>query len=235
MCVRYTLHKDDEAMLAISKALARKLVPPEWSRPRYNVTLTHLMPVIAAGAEGPEVRGMTWGLVPFYERNKAQRRMLPNAKAETAASLSAFKHAVARRRCLVPANGFYEWKTMGKLKLPHLFTLQDEAPFAFAGIWEPADDAAPAEPATYAILTTEPNSLVAPIHNRMPVILTDETMAHWLGHEPLPAEAYRELTRPLAAERMQEREVSRHMSNSRHEGPQCLEPPEAAEPELPLG
>ena len=222
-------------MQAISLALERKLMLPDWAKPRYNVALTQRMPVVATGADGPEVRGMTWGLVPTAERNQAKPRMFPNAKAETATVLSAFKQGVARRRCLVPANGFYEWQALGKLKLPHLFTLQDEEPFAFAGIWEPPDGASPDEPATYAILTTEPNALVAPIHNRMPVILTAATMARWLGHAPLPAETYLELTRPLAAERMRERPVSRYVSNTRNEGSECLAPPEAPQPELLLG
>lgn len=232
MCVRYTLHKDDEAMAVIAKALARRLVPPEWSKPKFNVTLTHIMPVVTAGEGGPEVRGMMWGLVPFYERKKPQARMLPNAKAETAATLSAFKNSVAKRRCLVPANGFYEWLTLGKLKLPHLFTLKGEEAFAFAGIWEPSDDDTPA---TYGILTTEPNDLVAPIHNRMPVILTTETMPRWLGSEPLLEDEYRDLTRPLASDKMQERPVNRFVSNSRNEGPKCIAPPDEPLPELALG
>ncbi len=232
MCVRYTLHKTDAALAAIAKALARNLAPPEWAKPKYNITLTHVVPTVAAEAEGPKVRGMMWGLVPFYERDKPQMRMLPNATAEKAATSPAFRQATAHRRCLVPANGFYEWQTVGKLKLPHLFTLKDEEPFAFAGIWETGstEDLPPA----FAILTTTPNALVAPIHNRMPVILTEDTMKRWIGSDPLPAEEYQALTRPLAPARMQERPVSRFVSNSRNDGPQCLEPPEetAIEPSL---
>ena len=249
MCVRYTFHRPDEALARVAAALARKLAPlPEWARPRFNVTLTHVVPVVAVGGEGPQVCGMRWGLVPFYERSKPQRRMLPNAKAETAVTLSAFKQAVAKRRCLVPANGFYEWQTFGKLKLPHLFTLRDEEPFAFAGIWEPAAETEFEQEATertegrkdlwagtFSILTTEPNELVAPIHNRMPVILTAETMPRWLGSEPWPEAEYRALTQPLPAERMQSRPVSRFVSNSRNEGPACHAAPEAAPPELALG
>jgi putative SOS response-associated peptidase YedK len=233
MCVRYTFHEPDKAIAAVAQALAAKLtLPPEWAKPRFNVTLTHVMPVVAAAEGGPEVRPFMWGLVPFYERNKPQRKMLPNAKAETAATLTAFKGAVARRRCLVPANGFYEWQTVGKLKWPYLFTLKDEAPFAFAGIWEPPEGDTPG---TFGILTTTPNALVAPIHNRMPVILTGRTMARWIGCESLPEAEYRALTSPLAPELMEERTVSRFVSNSRHEGPECLVPPEAGPPELTLG
>jgi putative SOS response-associated peptidase YedK len=232
MCVRYTFHEPDKAIAAVAQALAVKLTLPEWAKPRFNVTLTQVMPVVAAGEGGPELRPLMWGLVPFYERNKPQRKMLPNAKAETAGTLTAFKGAVAKRRCLVPANGFYEWQTVGKLKWPHLFTMKDEEPFAFAGIWEPPEGDTPA---TFGILTTAPNALVAPIHNRMPVILSVETMARWIGSEPLPEEEYRALTSPLAPELMEERPVSRYVSNSRHEGPGCLAPPEVEPPELALG
>ncbi len=233
MCVRYTFHQPDEALATVAKALAAKLAPlPDWAKPKFNVTLTHVMPVVVAGVDGPEVAGLGWGLVPFYERGRPERRMLPNAKAETAVSLPAFKGAVARRRCLVPANGFYEWQTVGKVKWPHLFTLKHEEPFAFAGIWEPPEDDTPG---TFGILTTAPNALVSPIHNRMPVILTGETMPRWLGRAPLAEEEYRTLTLPLAPELMQERRVSRYVSNSRHEGPQCHSPPEEEPPELALG
>jgi putative SOS response-associated peptidase YedK len=118
------------------------------------------------------------------------------------------------------------------MKLPHLFTLRDDEPFAFAGIWEPSDGDLPE---TFGVLTTEPNALVAPIHGRMPVLLTEATMARWLGAAPLAAEEYRALTRPLPAERMTVRPVNRFVSNSRNDGPQCLEPPEDAPPELNLG
>jgi len=228
MCVRYTFHRPDEALAAIAAVLAFKLAPlSEWAKPRFNVTLAQTMPVVSVGSDGPEVRGM----IPFYEHEQPKRKLLPNAKAETAATLSAFKHAVAKRRCLVPANGYYEWQSLGKLKLPHLFTLMDEKPFAFAGIWEPAEEDMPA---TYAILTTGPNNLVASIHNRMPVILTPETMPRWLGTEPLSEDAFRALTQPLPADRMQERPVNRYVSNSRNEGPQCHAAPEAEPPELEL-
>lgn len=229
MCVRYTLHKSDAALAAISRALKRQLAAPDWAVPRYNVTLTQTMPVVAAGDEGPELRRMLWGLLAFFEREKTQPKLLPNAKAETAQTLPAFKNAVAKRRCLVPANGFYEWKTAGRLKLPHVFMLQNETPFAFAGIWEPGTDA---EPANFSILTTEPNALVAPIHNRMPVILTEETMARWLGREPLATDEYQSLVRPLNPARMTVRPVSRYVSSTRNEGPECLAPPPQAEPEL---
>jgi putative SOS response-associated peptidase YedK len=234
VCVRYTLHKTDAALDAISRALGVPLETPEWAVPRYNVTLTDTMPVVAAGAGRPAVRAMRWGFVPPGERGKARPRLLANARSETAASLPTFKGAVATRRCLVPANGFYEWKASGGLKLPFLFTLRGEEPFAFAGIWDPAADGLPE---TYCILTTEPNELVAKVHTRMPVILTPETMPRWIGDQPLGADALANLVHPLDPGRMESRQVSRFVSNSRNQGPQCLSPPDEIppQPELDLG
>jgi len=234
MCVRYTLHKTDAALNAISRALGAPLETPDWAGPRYNVTLTDTMPVVAKVAAGPAVRPMRWGFVPFGERSSARPRLIANARSETAATFSAFRKAIAARRCLVPANGFYEWLTRGGVKLPHLFTLADEEPFAFAGIWDPPGDNLPE---TYCILTTEPNELVAKVHDRMPVILTQETMPRWIGDQPLAPDELKLLFKPLAADHMASRPVNRYVSNSRNQGPLCLEPPDEAppEPELDFG
>jgi len=231
MCVRYTLHKTDAALSAISRALGAPLETPDWAAPRFNVSLTGTMPVVACGEGRPGVRAMRWGLVPFGERGSIRPRLLANARSETVTKMPAFRNGVAQRRCLVPANGFYEWMNSGGVKLPYLFTLRDEEPFAFAGIWDPANEKLPE---TYCILTTEPNGLVARVHNRMPVILTADTMARWLGEKPLAAEDLKLLVRPIASERMESRPVSRFVSNSRNEGPRCLAPPDAAPPELEL-
>jgi putative SOS response-associated peptidase YedK len=234
MCVRYTLHKTDAALSAISRALGEPLESPDWAAPRYNVSLTSTMPVVARVDGKDGVRPMRWGLIPANERGKPRPRILANARSETVATLSAFRKGTASRRCLVPANGFYEWKTLGTLKLPYLFTLSGEEPFAFAGIWDPAGDGLPE---TYCLLTTEPNALVAQVHNRMPVLLTAETMPRWIGDTPLADEELRLLFQPLDPALMASRRVSRFVSSTRHEGPECLAPPaeEKGEPELDFG
>lgn len=234
MCVRYTLHKSDAAIAAVARALRARLVAPEWAKPRYNVALTHVVPVVArAGAADPEVRPMLWGFMPGFERGRPRSRMFPNARSESASAGAAFRGAVSARRCLVPANGFYEWSPAGRgaPKQPFLFTVRGEEAFAFAGIWEPGG---PDEPATFAILTTAPNERVAPVHDRMPVVLTGETMPRWIGSEPLADAEYRELVRPLAAERMDSRAVNAYVNSVRNEGPRCLDPPDPPEPELDL-
>ena len=233
MCVRYTLHKSDAALAAISRALGIPLMSQasDWAEPRYNITLTNTAPVVARGTEGPVLRGMRWGLIPQGERAKPRPRLLANARAETAGRYPAFREALARRRCLVPANGFYEWETRAGAKWPHLFTLKGEEPFAFAGIWDPAADGLPE---TYAILTTAPNPLIGRIHDRMPVLLGGEAMPRWLGDQPLSEEAYGALIAPLDAARMESRPVSRYVNSSRNQGPRCLAPPDEESPELEL-
>jgi putative SOS response-associated peptidase YedK len=234
MCVRYTLHKTDAALGAISRALGVLLETPEWAQPRYNVTLTDTMPVVACGTDAPTVRPMRWGLVPASERSSPRPRLLANARSETAGTMPAFRKAIAARRCLVPANGFYEWMSRGCVKLPHLFTLSGEEPFAFAAIWDPAGEDLPE---TYCLLTTRPNSLVAKVHDRMPVILTAATMPRWIGDKPLAGEDYASLVSPIESALMESRPVSRFVNNSRNQGPECLAPPNEppAEPELEFG
>ena len=158
------------------------------------MTLTDTMPVVARVQDAVGVRPMRWGIVPAGERANPRPRLLANARSETAATMAAFRKGIASRRCLVPANGFYEWETRGGVKLPHLFTLADEEPFAFAGIWDPAADKLPE---TYCLLTTQPNELVAKVHDRMPVILTAETMGRWIGDQPLAEADYKALVSPL--------------------------------------
>jgi putative SOS response-associated peptidase YedK len=234
MCVRYTLHKTDAALGAISRALGVLLETPDWVQPRFNATLTDTMPVVARAGEATALRPMRWGIIPAGERASPRPRLLANAKSETATTMPAFRKGVAARRCLVPANGFYEWETRGGVKLPHLFTLVGEEPFAFAGIWDPASDGIPD---TFCILTTRPNELVARVHTRMPVLLTASTMPRWIGDQPLAEGDYRALVEPLPAGAMESRPVSRYVSNSRNQGPRCLEPPDEApaEPEFDFG
>jgi putative SOS response-associated peptidase YedK len=140
------------------------------------------------------------------------------------ASLPAFRRAAAGRRCLVPANGFYEWLSRGTAKLPYLFTLRGEEPFALAGIWDPASDGLPE---TYCLLTTAPNEVMAPVHDRMPVILTAETMPRWIGDQPLAPGELLALTRPIDPGLMESRPLGRYVSNSRNQGPACLDGPDA--------
>jgi len=231
MCTRYTLHKPDAAVRAVAESLGVTLEFAEPFVPHYNVAPSVAAPVILAEAGAPRLRALRWGLLPPADRGRPAPRLLPNARAESMTKLPAFRAAAAERRCLVPANGFYEFKDLGRRKEPYLFTLRDEAPFAFAGLWEPPDGE---RPGTFCILTTEPNATVAPIHNRMPIVLTGGRLGRWLGERPLAAADLEELIRPAPADLLVPRRVDPYVNNSRHEGPQCLAPPPAEPPELGL-
>jgi putative SOS response-associated peptidase YedK len=140
-----------------------------------------------------------------------------NAKGETVATAPAFRDAFKLRRCLVPADGFYEWqKTDGKTKQPYRFTMADGAPFAFAGLWERWKEPASGETVrSFIIITTTPNTLCAPVHNRMPVILDPEDYPAWLGETPATGDALRALLRPFPAERMAAHTIGPAIGNVR--------------------
>jgi putative SOS response-associated peptidase YedK len=149
-------------------------------KPRYNIAPTQLVPVITS--ESP--KGFSffyWGITPDFAKNKPVSQKFINAKAETVNEKISFKSSFEKRRCLVPADGFYEWKKLGKkTKVPYRFTMANNEAFSFAGIWEEYENEKGEINHTFLILTTEPNRLVAEVHDRMPVILKKEDEKKWL-------------------------------------------------------
>ena len=146
-----------------------------------------------------------------------------NAKSETAATSGMFRRAMERRRCLVPADGFYEWKGAKPPKQPYFIHLKDGAPFAFAGLWErwtPEEGAKPVD--TFTILTTEPNDLMRPLHNRMPVNIDSRDYGRWLDGESPPS-AVADLLKPYRAEGMEAWPVSTRVNRPGNEGPELIE------------
>ncbi len=194
------------------------LLRPWQDLKRYNVAPTQKMPAVRV-KEGPEAAELSWGIRPGWK--KKTDRPLINARSETAATKPTFRESVARRRCLVPADGFYEWKREVKPAQPFYFHLKAEAPFWFAGIWE--GDA-------YLILTTAPNELLESIHDRMPVILDETTAAQWLGDRPLKEAVLKRLCSSYPARQMECREVSRKVNNARYDGPECIEGVDSTSP-----
>jgi putative SOS response-associated peptidase YedK len=229
MCVRYVLHEPEAAIRAVAEALGVHFAVSKELPARYNVAPSQTVPVIVSELTGPRLAEMRWGFTPPADRGAPIRRALHNARAETVTKLPAFREACARRRCLVPANGFYEFKDLGKVKEPYVLTMADGRPFAFAGLWEPPEEDGPP---TFCILTSEPNAEVAAVHNRMPVLLQDEAVRAWLGSEPLPPESLGRLVQPAPPGRVALRRVNSFVNNSRNEGPKCLEPPDPPQPEL---
>jgi putative SOS response-associated peptidase YedK len=189
---------------------------------RYNIAPTQ--PVLAARAGAAGLREATllrWGLVPSWAKDLKQAPI--NARAETAADKPMFRAALRKRRCLIPASGFYEWAVVAGRKQPYCFRPLDERPFAFAGLWERWEgESGPVE--SCAILTTTANELVRPIHERMPVILPAQHWAAWLDPQMQDAVALAPLLRPYPADAMRAYAVSQLVNNPRNDGPECLEP-----------
>ncbi len=190
--------------------------------PRYNVAPTQSVPIIVSDLGVRTMRRVGWGLLPPWAKDKRIQASLINARSESVHEKPSFRSAFKRRRCLIPATAFYEWKADGKLKLPHMIGLADGRPFAIAGLWERRiDPETSEEQQTCCIITTGPNSLMVPIHDRMPVILPPERWDTWLDPLNDNVATLREFLVPYPAEAMAERRVSTTVNNARHEGPDC--------------
>jgi putative SOS response-associated peptidase YedK len=212
MCGRFTLLRPTKE---VAEAFDLDGVPE--LAPRYNVAPTQAVLTVRAGAAGREWALMRWGLVPSWSADARGAAKLINARAETAAKKPAFRAAFKARRCVVPADGFYEWVQVGRKKQPNHFTLRDGRVFGFAGLWEVwQKDGEHLE--TVSILTTEANEVVRFAHDRMPVILPNGAERAWLERGP------EELLRPYPAAEMAVRAVSDHVNSAGNEGPGCLQP-----------
>ncbi|WP_143961674.1 SOS response-associated peptidase [Litoribacter populi] len=176
MCGRYSLAK---SKIELEERFQAEM-PGEFN-PRYNVAPTQLMPVITS--DSPQgFSHFYWGITPEFSKNKPVSQKFINARGETISEKASFKSAFQKRRCIIPADGFYEWKQLGKKsKSPYRFVLENEKPFAFAGIWEEYENEEGENKHTFLIITTEANNMVSDIHDRMPVILTQESEKIWLN------------------------------------------------------
>ena len=199
-------------------------------RPRFNVAPSQDVAAVRANDDGRRLAMLRWGLIPAWAKNPAIGHRLINARSETAAEKPSFRTAFRHRRCLIPANGFYEWQRRGTIRQPWLFALRDPTPFAFAGLWErwrvPAGAALTGSLAehspgdtveTCTILTTTANETVAPVHGRMPVILPPESYGPWLADEDVPLA-------PYPADRMTAHPVNTLVNRPANDDPRCVEP-----------
>ncbi|MCP5155350.1 MAG: SOS response-associated peptidase [Ectothiorhodospiraceae bacterium] len=193
--------------------------------PRFNIAPTQ--PVLACRVDARGTRAVSvlrWGLIPHWARDDKSAYRMINARAETAAARPAFRVALRRRRCLVPADGYYEWQAGPSGKQPWFFHLDDDRPFCFAGIWERWDRGPDGPVESCAILTTAPSALAAEIHDRMPVIVRPEDYATWLDpgiHDPA---ALAPLLRPYDEPELVVHPVSRWVNSPAHDDPRCTEP-----------
>ena len=219
MCGRFTLTSNMDDLQGRFGFEARDLV----FRPSYNIAPTQ--PVLAVTIDGQRrAELMRWGLIPFWAKDiKIGYRMI-NAVGETAATKPAFRAAFKKRRCLVLADGFFEWRKEGKEKIPTYIFQKSKMPFAFAGLWENWKSPEGEDVRSCTILTTTPNELIQPIHNRMPVMLSQETEALWLDPMTEKAETLTPLLLPAPAEELTTIVVSSHVNSSRNEGAECVQP-----------
>ncbi|NOZ51239.1 MAG: SOS response-associated peptidase [Chloroflexi bacterium] len=220
MCGRFTLAVEPETL----KTLFDLAAAPELS-PRHNIAPTQPVAAVRFDPEHQQRQFtyLTWGLIPSWAQDiKIGARMI-NARSETAADKPAYRSAFRYRRCLIPADGFYEWQKRKSGKQPYYIALQRHQLFAIAGLWErwQSPDGSVIESCT--LLTTTPNELVRPLHNRMPVILAPAAYADWLAPRT-PASRLKSLLRPYPADHMIAYPVSTRVNSPAYDTPDCIQP-----------
>ncbi|HEY3289391.1 MAG TPA: SOS response-associated peptidase [Anaerolineae bacterium] len=220
MCGRFTVTVDPEDLMEMFHLQTAEEMPA----PRYNVAPTQNIAVVLN--ESPNRLSMAqWGLIPAWAKDPTIGSQLINARAETLAEKPSFRTAFKKRRCLVLADGFYEWRKEadGKTKTPMYIRLADGTPFAMAGLWETWTSPEGDKRRTCTIVTTTPNELLAQIHNRMPVILPRPMESGWLD-DAVPALALSAMLKPLPAELMQAFPVSKRVNSPANDDRELIQP-----------
>ena len=217
MCGRYVLGISPEELADFFELSEIRLS----YQPRFNVAPTTLIPVIRRGESGVrEAVEMRWGLIPSRVRPGERLPLMINARAETVATRTAYREAFARRRCIVPASGYYEWqKSPSGVSQPFLITRKDNQPMALAGIWEFARGQA-----STAIITTQAAEVVRSIHDRMPATVAAGDWRRWLEPVPLPSEESKRILAPHAQDSLRALPVSTRVNNARNDDASLIEP-----------
>jgi putative SOS response-associated peptidase YedK len=226
MCGRFALMTPTEMLVKLFDVpeTAVESLPP--SVPRYNIAPTQPVAAIRLNENGErDFTFFHWGLIPSWSKDIQIGSRMINARSETVTEKPSFRNAFKRRRCLIPADGFYEWQKQADGKQPMFIRPSEGAkrPFALAGLWEFWSDPDGGTIQSCTILTTAPNELMAAIHNRMPVIVEPEDFDLWLNPEPDPEQGLH-LLRPYPAEKMMAYPVSTVVNNPRNDVPECVQP-----------
>lgn len=224
MCGRYRLSRHKQIVEQYFDSVSEE---PDWL-PRYNIAPTQLIPVIRQRTAEPrrEITMMRWGLIPAWAKDSFGAAGMINARSETAMTRPAFRDALKSRRCLVPADGFYEWKKTGKLKQPYCFDINGGELFAFAGLWDRWTDPRGNTIETCSILTTTANALTSSVHNRMPVILRGEDYDLWLDPRMEDATVASQLLKPFDPAVMRANPVSTRVNSAANDDAECALPVE---------
>jgi putative SOS response-associated peptidase YedK len=220
MCGRFTLSTELEQ---IEQRFSFRMTERAFA-PHYNIAPSQ--PVLSVMNDGKENRAgfLRWGLIPPWAKDEAVGNRMINARAETLAEKPSFKRALQKRRCLVIADGFYEWKAAGKKKTPMFIALKSRRPFGFAGLWETWKSPRGEVIHSCTIITTTPNTLMESIHNRMPVILPRAAEALWLDRSVDDPQKLLPLLAPHPGDEMTAYEVSQLVNSPRNDVPACIEP-----------
>jgi putative SOS response-associated peptidase YedK len=221
MCGRFTLIAPGEAIAELFQ-----LTDVPALAPRYNIAPTQPIAAVrlSSSAGTRELSYFHWGLIPRWAKDiKIGSRMI-NARSETAAEKPSFRAAFKYRRCLVPADGFYEWQKVNGGKQPVRIQMKNGQPFAIAGLWEHWSSSDGSEIESCTLLTTEPNDLLGPLHNRMPVLVDPANFDMWLDAKSYQGADVQQLLRPFSDEEMTFYPVSTHVNNPRNEDPSCIVP-----------
>jgi len=224
MCGRYRLSRRKQIIEEHFDALGDE----DWS-PRYNIAPTQAVPVIRQNIKEPgrKLSLVRWGLIPSWSKDASAAARMINARSETVDTLPAFRDAFNLRRCLIPADGFYEWQRQGATKTPFCFEVNGGELFAFAGIWEGWKDPSGNWIRTCSILTTTPNAVTSAIHDRMPVILDPDSYDLWLDPGMRDVKTATGLLKPFDASRMRCFPVSSRVNQVANDDAECSRPVEA--------
>jgi putative SOS response-associated peptidase YedK len=192
-------------------------------KPNYNVAPGQDVPVIVKNGKRV-LEKFRWGFVPFWAEDPSIGNRMINARAETISEKRSFARAFKNRRCLIVADGFYEWKKEGNIKIPFYFHLRSGKPFGFAGLYETWRSPEGKDLTTCTIITTEPNEIIKPVHNRMPSIIDRERRETWLDNNIQNPEGLPFLLKPFNSALMEGYEVSRKVNSFKINGPECIKP-----------
>jgi putative SOS response-associated peptidase YedK len=211
-----------------SRSLAERFLVEEILEegPRYNIAPTQMIAIIRLNAQTGrrELSTVKWGLIPYWTKDSSIGHKLINARCESVHEKPAFRTAFKFRRCLVPTDGYYDWKKAGKSRQPYLFRMADGSPYAFAGLWEKWKSPEGEITESCTIITTPANELVAPVHDRMPAIVKPEEYDTWLDPSMKDPEVLLKLLTPFPSELMVGTPVSSKANKATYEGPDCVEP-----------